>query len=177
MAERDNERKQTMTRRPLQVVALGIAVYAVWLLLSGHYTPRLLITGLLCTLLAVYVAVRMDVVDEEGVPLIHLTRHVWSYLPWLFVEIVRSNIAVVRIILHPKMPISPTIVRFKGRQRSDLGRVIFANSITLTPGTVTIAVVGQELYVHALYGAAVDGIEEGEMNRRVASLVRDNPGS
>jgi multicomponent Na+:H+ antiporter subunit E len=92
-------------------------------------------------------------------------------------EIVRSNLAATRIILHPDLPVRPRMVLVHAKQRSDLGRVIFANSITLTPGTVTVAVVGEDLYVHALDGDAAGDMDEGEMNLRVAALERDMEGS
>jgi multicomponent Na+:H+ antiporter subunit E len=160
-----------------EVLTLGAAVYAVWLLLSGHYTVFLLTIGFVCTLLVVYVALRMRVVDHEGVPLTQLNFTMITYLPWLCVEVVKSNLAVARIVLSPRLPISPTLVRFRGMQRTDLGRFIFANSITLTPGTITLLVHQTQFEVHALYRGALDGIEEGEMNRRVAAMERQVPAS
>lgn len=162
-------------RSAVDIAALGAVVYGLWLILSGHYTPWLLGMGLVATILVVYVAYRMDVVDHEGVPIIHLSLRIIGYSFWLIGEVVKSNLAATRIVLSPTMRISPTVVRFRGQQRSDLGKVIFANSITLTPGTVTVAVKGQDFYVHALFEEAVDGIEEGEMNRRVAQLEEGVP--
>lgn len=153
----------------MRVLTLGGSLFAVWLLLSGHLEPLLLGLGLLSCALVVVIAVRMDVVDHEGVP-VHLTRHLLAYLPWLVKEMVKANLAVMRVVLSPALPISPTIVRFRGLQKTDLGRVIFANSITLTPGTITVGVRGEELIVHALVSGFVDGMEEGDMNRRVAAL-------
>lgn len=158
--------------RPAQAIALGIVLYALWLLLSGHYTGFLLAIGLASTAFAVFFAMRMEIIDEEGVPVIHLTWKIWSYLPWLVLEIVKSNIAAAKIVLSPSMPIHPMMFRVRARQHSDLGRVIFANSITLTPGTVTVAVVGDELHVHALDGRTAGDMDDGEMNRRVAELER-----
>jgi len=154
------------------VLTLSVVVYAVWLLLSGHYTPFLLIIGLVSTAFVVFIAMRMEVIDDEGVPVFHLTGRIFNYLPWLVVEIVRSNLAVTRIILDPGLPIRPGLVKVRGLQRTDLGRVIFANSITLTPGTVTVAVTGDNLHVHALVEESASGMDDGEMNRRVASLER-----
>lgn len=154
------------------IVALGAGVYATWLLLSGHYTPFLLIVGLICTALVVYIALRMDVVDAEGVPTMNLTAKFFTYMPWFVLEIVKSNLATARVILSPTLPINPLIFQVRGLQRTDLGRVIFANSITLTPGTTTIAVRGENLLVHALVADSATGMDEGEMNRRVASLER-----
>jgi multicomponent Na+:H+ antiporter subunit E len=108
----------------------------------------------------------MDVVDHEGVPL-QLGGRFWLYLPWLLKEIFVANVAVAKIILHPKLPISPITVLFHGSQKTDIGRFIYANSITLTPGTITTGVDGQDFEIHALTYADVDGREEDEMDRRV----------
>lgn len=144
-------------------------MFAVWLLMSGHLEPLFLILAVLSVGLVVYIALRMDVVDREGVP-VHLSRRLAAYIPWLVKEILKANLAVMRVVLHPKLPISPTLVRFRGMQKTDLGRVIFANSITLTPGTITVGVAGENLSVHALVSGFVDGMEEGDMNRRVAQV-------
>ena len=108
----------------------------------------------------------MDVVDHEGVPL-QLGGRFWLYLPWLMKEIFVANVAVAKVILHPKLPISPITVIFHGSQKTDIGRFIYANSITLTPGTITTGVEGQDFEIHALTYADVDGREEDEMDRRV----------
>jgi multicomponent Na+:H+ antiporter subunit E len=160
---------------PAQVVTLGVLVYGAWLLLSGIYKPFLLGMGLASTAFAVFFAFRMQLVDEEGVPLAHLTARVWSYLPWLVREVVKSNFDVVRIVLRRDMPLTPVMVRFRGRPRTSLGRFILANSMTLTPGTLTTGVEGDLFEVHALFAGALDGIEDGEMNRRVAALERAGP--
>jgi multicomponent Na+:H+ antiporter subunit E len=162
-----------MKGRTGHALTLGIVVYAVWLLLSGHYTPLLLAIGLIGTALVVYFALRMEFADEEGVPVIHLSWRIWGYLPWLVLEIVKSNIAVARIVLDPKLPIDPIMIRVRSRQRTDLGKVIMANSITLTPGTVTVGMAGNELFVHALRASTAQGMDDGEMNVRVSALERE----
>jgi multicomponent Na+:H+ antiporter subunit E len=152
-----------------RALALGGILYVLWLLLSGYFEPLLLSFGVLSVALSVYIGLRMDLVDHEGLP-VQLSPGLLTYLPWLFNEVVKANIAVVRIILHPALPISPSLVRFKGTQRTDLGRFIFANSITLTPGTITVGVDGPMLEVHALAWELVDGTEEGPMDQRVTAL-------
>ena len=150
-----------------RVVGLGAALFALWLLLSGHYTPLLLGFGVGSCALVVYIAHRMDVVDHEGVPLSIAGRFL-GYFPWLLKEIWVANLNVARIILTPSLPISPITVVFNASQKTDLGRVIYANSITLTPGTITTGVNGDELEIHALTWHDVDGREEDEMDRRVS---------
>lgn len=150
----------------LRALGLGVILFTFWVLLSGHYTPFLLSLGVLSSALVVFIAMRMDVVDHEGIPL-HLGGRFWIYLPWLLKEIFRANVNVARIILTPKLPISPIVVKYRSSQQTDIGRALYANSITLTPGTITTGVEGPMLEVHSLTWMDVDGREQDEMDRRV----------
>lgn len=152
-----------------RVVALWLILFGVWLMLSGHYDRLFLSFGVVTCTLAVFVAVRMGTLDAESVPL-QMTFRAITYLPWLIWQILKSNWDVGRIILSPRLPIDPEIVHFRASQRTDLGRFIYANSITLTPGTVTTGIVGDDFEVHALSQEQVDGSEENEMNLRVLKL-------
>jgi multicomponent Na+:H+ antiporter subunit E len=149
----------------LRAIGLGAVLFTFWLALSGHYTPLLLGFGVLSCTLVVYLSMRMDVVDSEGVPF-HITGRVLIYFPWLMKEIVVANLVVAKVILDPKLPISPRMVVYYGSQKTDLGRVLYANSITLTPGTITTGVEGQEFQIHALTAADLEADEEDEMDRR-----------
>ena len=150
-----------------RLVGLWVMLFAVWLALSGHYTPLLLGFGVGSCTLTVYIAWRMDVTDHEGVP-IYMAGRFLLYLPWLLKEILVANLNVAKVILSPKLPISPIMVVFHSTQKTDLGRVLYANSITLTPGTITTGVEGDQLEIHALTWRDVDGREEDEMDRRVS---------
>jgi multicomponent Na+:H+ antiporter subunit E len=125
--------------------------------------------GVACCALVVWLALRMDVVDQEGVPWLplQLALRFLLYLPWLLKETLVSNLHVARLILSPRLPISPIMVHYRASQQTDLGRVIYANSITFTPGTITTNVTGSDLEVHSLTWIDVDGREEDEMDRRV----------
>jgi multicomponent Na+:H+ antiporter subunit E len=85
-------------------------------------------------------------------------------------EIVVSNLAVAKVILSPSLPIHPRIVRVAGKQKTPIGQVIYANSITLTPGTVTLDVRDDKFLVHALTSDSAAGLLSGEMDERVARL-------
>lgn len=154
-------------------LSLGIFLAALWMLLSGYFTPLLLFFGLVSVCLVVYLALRMDVVDHEGHPVHLKIRLTISYWLWLLKEIVISNIDVCRRILSPGMPISPVVIKVKSTQATDLGHVIYANSITLTPGTVSMSVDGDMIEVHALTAEGAANLETGEMNRRV-TLMEDH---
>lgn len=152
------------------VISLAGVLYALWLLLSGYlHEPLLLGLGILSVCAVIFIAHRMDVVDREGHP-IHLSHRAIAYLPWLLAEIVKSNIAVAKVILRPRMPLSISVMTTPGSQRSDLGLTIYANSITLTPGTVTLGIEEGVLSVHALTSEAAEGVASGDMDRRVAAL-------
>lgn len=156
----------------VHAISLALVLFALWLLLSGHYVPLLIGLGALSVLLVVTIALRMDVVDREGHP-IHLSPKALLYWPWLGWEIVKANLDVARRILSPTLPISPTVIRLKASQKSDLGRVIYANSITLTPGTVSIDIDGEHIEVHALTREAAQALRTGDMDRRVTRFEGD----
>ena len=150
-------------------ISLSLVLFGCWLLWSGHYSGLLIGLGLVSSLAILAIALRMRVVDPEGAPL-EVTLRVFGYLPWLLWEIVKANVDVARRILSSRRPISPVMIRVKAGQRSELGRTIYANSITLTPGTVSVEVEGDEITVHALTREAARGLETGEMDRRVTAV-------
>lgn len=155
----------------MHVLALAAVSYGLWLLLSGHYdvpydVPLLLGLGALAVVLVVTIARRMDRQDRKGQP-VRLSPKSVLYWPWLAWQIVKANLDVARRIISPGMPIRPTLIRVNASQKSELGRVIYANSITLTPGTVSINVDGNTIEVHALTREAAQDLRRGEMDRRV----------
>jgi multicomponent Na+:H+ antiporter subunit E len=156
----------------LHALGLWLFCFGLWLLLSGYFdVPLLLSFGVLSCALVVFVAWRTEAIDPEERPLrLRLNLHVLGYWPWLLWQIVLANLDVAKRIVDPKLPISPTLITLKPSQRSDLGRVIYANSITLTPGTVTTDLSGDTLEVHALTREAADSLLEGDMDRRVTRL-------
>ena len=157
-------------------ISLAFVCFALWLLLSGHYVPLMLALGALATLFVVAIAVRMEISNREGQP-VHLLPMILSYWPWLLWEIVKANLVVARCILTPSLPVNPTLIKVKASQKSRLGKVIYANSITLTPGTVSMEVSGDEIEVHALTNAAAEALQAGEMDRRVRRLYIERNGS
>ena len=157
--------------RLLHSISLGLVLFGVWLLLSGFFEPLLLGLGFLSCVIVVLIANRMDVIDHEGQP-VQLGWRILTYWVWLAVEIVKANLDVARRILDPKLPIDPVLVRVKASQASELGQVIYANSITLTPGTVSMRVGGGEILVHAIAREMAEDLEGGEMDRRVTAVER-----
>ncbi len=153
----------------LHSISLGLLLFGVWLLLSGLFEPLLLGLGVVSCLVVVLIAHRMDVIDREGHP-IHLGWRIVIYWFWLALEIVKANIDVARRILDPKLPIHPRLIRLQASQRSELGLVIYANSITLTPGTVSVQVEAGEILVHAIAEEPAEALRQGDMDRRVSAV-------
>ncbi|MGD8206530.1 MAG: Na+/H+ antiporter subunit E [Thiohalocapsa sp.] len=150
---------------------LFVALSSFWLLLSGYWDhPLLLGVGLGSSLFGAWIGVRLEKADPGGYSLGMLLR-LPRYLLWLLVAIVSANIDVVRRVWQPaRYPIAPETGRVPTSQRTRLGKTIYANSITLTPGTVAIEVADREILVHALTADALDELLEGEMDRRVTRV-------
>ena len=151
-------------------IRLGAILIVLWLLLSGHYVALLLSLGAASCALALYLALRMDRADGEAIPLAMRPGRWLLYTLWLGVEIVKSNLAVARVLVDPRLPIRPSVFRVDASQRTLLGHVVYANSITLTPGTVSIDLHGDAIDVHSLLEPDLAAL--GEMDRRVSGMER-----
>lgn len=154
------------------LLSLAVVLFGVWLLWSGRYSidrSLVLALGVVSCLTVVAIVRRMGIVDSEAHP-IHLAARALAYVPWLLFVIVRSNIDVALRILSPGMPISPTLVKTRASQKHALGRVIYANSITLTPGTVSVEVEDDAILVHALTRESAEELLDGGMDRRVTAV-------
>lgn len=160
-----------MTRRSpfLHGLGLWIVLFGLWILLSGFFDPLLLTLGFVFSIVAVLIAIRLDVVDHEAMPLQLSLRYI-LYLFWLGGEIFKSNLEVARIVLRPRLVVHPKLVRTRPLQKTDVGKVIYANSITLTPGTVSIEFDDNGIIVHAVSEDAARSLLNDEMNRRIAAI-------
>jgi len=150
----------------MRKVSAAVSLFVFWVLLSGYFTPFLLTAGAVSAIAVVAFARRLEMVDPEGHP-VDFSGSALRYWPWLGWEIVKSAWDVAKIIVHPRLPISPVLARVKITQVSAVGRVVYANSITLTPGTVTIVAGRSEFLVHALTREGAEALAEGDMDRRV----------
>ena len=154
----------------IHIGGMLITLSALWLLLSGHYTGLLLSLGLLSVLLVTYITVRMQLLEYDQPDVLRQTVRSVPYGFWLLKEIVKSNIDVIKRILTPELPIRPQLVNIKSTQKDELARVAYANSITLTPGTISIDVEGDYIEVHALAESGVEGLTSGDMDKRITSV-------
>ncbi len=153
----------------MRLILITVALYLFWLALSGHYGLWFVVSGFLLSLGVVAFCWSKGITDAEGFPVGLLTRAVY-YWPWLAFQILKSGLRVTRIILDPKLPISPTLVRVDALQKTAVGLTTYGNSITLTPGTLTVEATerGRALWVHAIERAGAEGFSDDEMNRKVA---------
>ena len=152
-------------------INLTVFLITIWLLLSGHFTPLLITLGILSTLLVVFIATRASLIDREIHPVL-LKPAILTYWLWLAREIIKSNLDVARRILDPRLPVSPKVLTVHAGQKTELGKVMYANSITLLPGTVTMDVQGDAFTVHALTREAAADLQSGEMNRLVCNVEK-----
>ena len=154
----------------LHTISLGTVLAVLWMLLSGFFEPLMLGFGAASVALTVWIAHRMDVVDHEGHP-IHLGLRAVLYFPWLVWEVFKANWDVAKVIWHPKLPIQPHTFDTTASQLTEVGRTTYANSITLTPGTVTLDTRPNGTFrIHALTNAAREGVEELAMDERCRTL-------
>ncbi|OOZ39517.1 hypothetical protein BOW53_11455 [Solemya pervernicosa gill symbiont] len=153
----------------MPLLASAVLLCLFWLLLSGHYTGLLLSLGVLSVLLVLWTARRMNRVDGASVKA-KVSLSFFGYIFWLLWAVVKANVDVVRRIWDPEMPIDPRWRRLDIKVTSNLDKTLYANSITLTPGTLTTEVCEDHFLVHALSEEGIRDLEEGEMERRIQRL-------
>ncbi len=141
--------------------------------LSGYFKPLLLTLGAFSIGLTMWMAVRMRILDHETAPYTTIPQTL-SYFVWLFIEIIKANIAVVRAVLSPNLNISPTMTKIPTPQKSDIGKVMFANSITLTPGTVSVSMEDDHILVHALLAEMSAPEDFTDMGKRSAWAIGEH---
>lgn len=160
-----------MGRKLVYIVLLTVVLAVLWLLLSGYwFKPLLLGFGALAVVSAVALTLRMGLLDGEAVPFAGLAKFL-PYWGWLGGEIFKANIQVVKLALAPDLDIKPAMVRVPVSIQSDMARTTYANSITLTPGTVTVEVEETGFLVHAMDDSFVDMEAFRDMERRCAAAA------
>ena len=157
----------------LRRLAVFVILFAFWLLLSGHYDLLHLSLGLICCLLVAFVSHDLLIENISGHRRTRKTLRFFFYVPWLIYQIVLANLHVAYLIVNPRA-IDPRIVRFKTKLKSEFSMVTLGNSITLTPGTITMDIVDGEFFVHALSKKVADDLLGGEMERRVAHVFLED---
>ncbi|HET6604232.1 MAG TPA: Na+/H+ antiporter subunit E [Xanthomonadaceae bacterium] len=158
----------------MHILTLFATLAAVWLVLSGQTTALLLGLGLASVLATVALSRRLGVIDRESHP-VQILRNLIVFWVFLAREIIVANLQVARLVLSPRRALQPTMVRVRTRHGSDLSRALLGNAITLTPGTVTVEIDGDELLVHALTAASARALTSGRMDAHVPEDVAEAP--
>lgn len=153
-------------------VTLSLLLFVFWIALSGHYTAFLVACGAIASVVIVMLTLRKQTLDEEAVPL-EAIRGALVYWPWLWLEILKSSWTVARLIVSPRMGISPTMTKVDSVLRTPVGLATYANSITLTPGTVTCNLRGHRLTIYALTREGALDVEAGAMDQH-AKVMEGN---
>jgi multicomponent Na+:H+ antiporter subunit E len=169
------------------IIQFGLLL-GVWLLMSGHYDVFHISMGVFSALFVVLLNVRLRkyyFFEEELAEAKARMKDVFTvrlrygrvlfYIPWLIWQIVVASLQVAAVVLNPKMPIDPALLRFKTNFPNTSARVILGNSITLTPGTITIRIKDDEFLVHALMDVSSSGIVDDSLPGEVAKLYEKNP--
>ncbi|HUU38362.1 MAG TPA: Na+/H+ antiporter subunit E [Candidatus Desulfaltia sp.] len=173
------------TRRAAYVFYRNLAVqfallFGLWILMSGHYDAFHVGAGAACALAVVAVNFRLNkfffIRDDlcQCAPI--RLRRLLVYVPWLLWQIVVASLQVAAVVLNPKMPVNPSFVRFRTKLPTIAARVILANSITLTPGTITVELEDDAFLVHSLIDASHSSILDGTLPGQVARLYDRTPG-
>ena len=146
---------------------LFFILFSLWLLMSGHYNVLIVSLGIISCAFCVYVAKRGKLIDDEGLPIFFMPR-LLKYLIWFFKEILKSNLSTAKVIINGK--VEPETFTVKTSQVTDVAKVTYANSITLTPGTVTIKIQKGVFEVHALNSDFGNDVRTNEMDKKVTWL-------
>ena len=151
-----------------------VTLFAAWMILSGHFDALHLGFGAACA--ALVAAVSYDLLLPATSPRVTLATigRFAGYVPWILWEVFLANLHVARLVLRPSA-MRPHIVRFRTSLTSDMAKVVLGNSITLTPGTVTVDIDGHEFRVHVLSDKSAADLRSGDMERRVARLFGEPP--
>ena len=151
----------------LRTVVTVVVFSVLWLLLSWHFEPLILACGVVSVGATVLIMRRLQLMDAEGAP-VEFAIRVLLYIPWLVREIVMANLQMARVILSPRLRIQPHLIRVPASQRTAVGLAIHANTITITPGTISLDVRDGVILVHALTDAAASQDGSGDIDRKIS---------
>ncbi|MDJ0698726.1 MAG: Na+/H+ antiporter subunit E [Woeseiaceae bacterium] len=162
----------TTSRRLMRVLVLSLLLVAGWLLWSGLFKPLLLALGALSCVLTLYLVQRMGYFDNDTFAFRYSAR-LLGFWAWLGREIVKSSLEVAGVVLRRKVDVQPRIVTLDATGLDPVDQALLGNSITLTPGTLTLDVHEGRLLVHAMTAEGAAALQQGEMQRRVTELRSD----
>ena len=159
----------------MKYIVVFIILFVNWVIWSGLFDAFHLSLGVISCLLVTLMSSNLLFKRKEfkAGDLLEALRLI-VYIPWLLYQIILSNIHVAKIVLKPDMPIDPEVIRYKTKLKKDISIVTFANSIILTPGTITADIIDDELYVHCLDKKVAEDLMTGEMEDRVAHVFGED---
>ncbi len=170
--ETDDKMNRNGAEKIRTYLTFGLLLIAAWVLWSGMFKPLLLGLGALSCTLASIIAIRMGYFDTRVFAL-RVNFRLFRFWIWLFGEIFRSSLEVARVVLSRKPKLCTRVVEIDASQLSAVDQVLLGNSITLTPGTLTLDITECRLKVHALTAEGARSLEQGDMLRRVSAIHED----
>jgi multicomponent Na+:H+ antiporter subunit E len=164
-------------KRTKRLTIQTVVLFGFWLILSGKLEIKYLIFGALSAVLVTFITQDLlDPGESRRTAAVTVTSGLKSacqlvlYFVWLVREIIVSNLQVAYVVLHPKLPIDPGLLRFRTRLQSRVGHILLANSITLTPGTITVDLTEGTYLVHALVPEAAGNLLEAKMQGKLEAI-------
>lgn len=162
-------KKAPTSRRRSRWAVAFVLLFGMWFLLSGKTAAFSLLAGAASVFYVIVMHSRLPDMERPGAGVVRVMR-VIPYIGWLFVQMLIAAVQVAVVIIHPRKRLDPVIVEFQCAQPSMLQSVILANSITLTPGTITVDLEGDRFLVHALTRQNARDLLKSDMAARVARL-------
>ena len=142
------------------------ALFVIWVMLSGKFDLFHLGLGLSLSFLVAWI----NSGHSPFVPRFQLWGRILLYLPWLFSRIIQSSLHLTKLILDPRLPIHPRLIRYQSKLQEPPAVVLLGNSITLTPGTITAEINGRELLVHAMDDVSGEDVTSGKLESKIAQI-------
>lgn len=159
----------------MKYIVTFLILFLNWVIWSGMFDAFHLSLGVISCALVTFIS--HDLMFKEGFSyrnIVETVRFI-KYIPWLLYQIVLSNIHVAYLVLHPKMPIEPFMITVETKLKKDISLVTYANSITLTPGTITADIVDRKHYVvHCISKKVADDLFTGDMEKRIAHIFEED---
>lgn len=155
----------------IQIVRLVTVLAMLWLMLSGIFKSQLIILGCLSIALTTVIAIKMRVLKFQNQPINYQAINIMRYWVWLYIEIFKSSWNVIKATIRPSLPISPNLRVIQANPDTAVGRVLYANSITLTPGTTAIRYTNdKKVVVHGLHEGNLIELDEGNMANQIKKM-------
>ena len=152
---------------------MSLVYFLLWLIFNGRITFEVVIVGVIASIALDFFVKRVMKMNLTASNLFRVAKilpDIILYAVMLLIEIIRANFSIIKLVSAPQIEVEPCLVKFKTPLKTEAARVALANSITLTPGTITVSLNGDELLVHALNHDFADGLEGSMFERLLARM-------